>query len=130
MTVGTEKSRKMTVPERTRGESSPTALKAVAEKRELTHYIQGSGGRQEGSATLIKEKDQQGRGIEDEGQKKGSSAGTHGQRWEAWKTAGSCGVTESDSSSTDRSTFTVRVFGVTVGTCPQCCNGDTFRPPI
>ena len=23
--------------------------------------------------------------------KKGSSAGTHGQRWEAWKTVGSCG---------------------------------------
>ena len=22
---------------------------------------------------------------------KGSSVGTHGQRWEAWKTAGSCG---------------------------------------
>ena len=23
--------------------------------------------------------------------RKGSSVGTHGQRWEAWKTAGSCG---------------------------------------
>ena len=62
----------------------------MAEKRELNHYIEGSGGRQEGSATLIKEKEQRGRGIEDEGQI-GSSAGTHGQRWEAWKTAGSCG---------------------------------------
>ena len=43
MTIGTEKSRKMTVPERPRGESSPTAFKAAAEKRELTHCIQGSG---------------------------------------------------------------------------------------
>ena len=67
MTIGTEKLKKMTVPEQPRGESSPTALKAVAEKRELTHYIQGSGGRQEGSATLIKEKGKRGQGIEDEG---------------------------------------------------------------
>ena len=62
----------------------------MAKKRELNHYIKGSGERQEGSATLIKEKEQRGRGIEDEGHKKGSSAGTHGQRWEAWKTTGSC----------------------------------------
>ena len=46
----------------------------MAEKKELTHYIEGSGGRQEGSATLIKEKEQRGRGIEDEGQKQGSGA--------------------------------------------------------
>ena len=58
--------------------------------RELTHCIEGSGGRQVGSTTLIKEKEQRGRGIEDKGQT-GSSVGTHGQRWEAWKTAGSCG---------------------------------------
>ena len=57
MTIRTEKSKKMIVPERLRGESSPTALKAAAEKRELTHCIQGNGGRQEGSATLIKEKE-------------------------------------------------------------------------
>ena len=73
-----------------------------------------------------------GRGIEDEVQKgsdRGSGACTHDQRQEAWKTAESCGVTESGSSSTDRSTVTVRVW-VTVGTGPQCCNGETFRPPI
>ena len=47
--------------------------------------------------------------------RKGSSAGTHGQRREAWKTAGSCGVTESGSSSIDRSTVTIRVFGLLLG---------------
>ena len=67
MTIGTEKSKKMKVPERSRGESSPTALKAAVEKRDFTHCIQGSGERQKGSATLIKEKGQQGQGIEDEG---------------------------------------------------------------
>ena len=58
MTIRTEKSKKTTVPERLRRESSPTALKVATEKRELTHCIQGSGGRQEGSTTLIKEKGQ------------------------------------------------------------------------
>ena len=58
----------------------------MAEKRELTHCIEGSGGRQEGSKRsnepeALKTKDSQ-----------GSSVGTHGQHWEAWKTAGSCGV--------------------------------------
>ena len=47
--------------------------------------------------------------------RKGSGASTHGQRREAWKTAGSCGVMESDSSSTDRPTVTVRVFGLLLG---------------
>ena len=61
MTVGTEKSRKMTVPKRPRRESSTTALKAAAKTRGFNYPH------------------------------KGSSAGTHGQRWEAWKTAGSCG---------------------------------------
>ena len=56
MNIRTNKSNKMIVPQRSRGESSPTAFKAAAEKRELTHCIQGSGGRQEGLATLIKEK--------------------------------------------------------------------------
>ena len=37
---------------------------------------------------------------------------------------------ESGSSSTDRSTVIVRVFWVTVGRGPQCCNGETFGPPI
>ena len=84
MTIRTGKSKKTTVPQRSRGESSPTAFKAVAEKREFTHCIQGSGGRQEGSATLIKEKEQRGQGIEDEGQKGKRcpvpmvSAGKHG----------------------------------------------------
>ena len=61
----------------------------MAEKRELTHCIEGSGGRQEGSATLIKEKEQRGPGIEDEGQKRESvpipmvSAGKHGRLQEA-----------------------------------------------
>ena len=39
-----------------------------------------------------------GQGIKDKGQKgsdQGSGAHTHDQRWEAWKTAESCGVTES-----------------------------------
>ena len=39
----------------------------AAEKRELTHCIEGRGERQEGSVTLIKEKGQRGWGIEDEG---------------------------------------------------------------
>ena len=47
--------------------------------------------------------------------RKGSGASIHGQRREAWKTAGSCGVIESGSSSTDRSTVTVRVFGLLLG---------------
>ena len=74
-----------------------------------------------------------GRGIEDEGQKRsdrGNGAHTHDQRREAWKTPESYGVTESSSSSTDRSTFIVRVFGATVGIGPQCCNGKTFELPI
>ena len=38
-------------------------------------------------------------------------------------------MTKSNSSSIDRLTVTVRVW-VTVGTGPQCCNGETFGPPI
>ena len=68
MTIGIEKSKKTTVPQWPRGESSPIAFKEAAEKRELTHCIQGSDERQEGSATLIKEKEQRGQGIEDKGQ--------------------------------------------------------------
>ena len=45
----------------------------------------------------------------------GSDASTHGQCREAWKTAGSCGVMERGSSSTDRLTVTVRVFGLLLG---------------
>ena len=61
-----------------------------------------------------KGKGEMGRGIEDEGQKqsdRGSGAHTHDQRWEAWKTAESCGVMESGSSSTNRLNFIVRVLG-------------------
>ena len=64
------------------------------------------------------EKGATGRGIEDEGQKgsdRGSGACTHDQRREAWKTAESCGVTESGSLSTDRLIVTVRVFGLLLG---------------
>ena len=43
--------------------------------------------------------------------RKGSGVGTHGQRWEAWKTAESSGVTKSGSSSTDRSTVTSQGLG-------------------
>ena len=53
-----------------------------------------------------------------QGQNRGvtrSGAHTHDQRREAWKTAESCGVTESGSSSTDRPTVTVRVFGLLLG---------------
>ena len=59
-----------------------------------------------------------GRGIEYKGQKgsdRGSSAHTHDQRQEAWKTAEICGVTERDSLSTDRPTIIVRVFGLLLG---------------
>ena len=63
--------------------------------REITHYIEGSTGRQEGSATLIKEKEQRGRGIEDEGQEQEAMHSTHDQLREAWKTTESYGVTKS-----------------------------------
>ena len=62
--------------------------------------------------------------------RKGSGASNHGQRREAWKTAGSCGVTESSSSSTDRLTVIVRVFGLLLGQAHSVVNGETFRSPI
>ena len=43
MTVGIEKSRKMTVPERPRRESSTTALKAVAKIGGLSYPHKGKG---------------------------------------------------------------------------------------
>ena len=43
MTIGTEKSKKTIVLKQMRRESSSTAVKAAAEKRELTHCIQSSG---------------------------------------------------------------------------------------
>ena len=63
--------------------------------RKLTHCIEGSGGRQEGSATLIKEKEQRGRGIKDKGQEQEGVYSTHDQRREAWKTSEIYGVTNS-----------------------------------
>ena len=63
--------------------------------REFIHYIEGNDRRQEGSATLIKEKEQRGRGIEDEGQEQEAVHSTHDQCREAWKTVESCGVTKS-----------------------------------
>ena len=61
---------------------------------------------------------------------KGSNASTHGQRWEAWKTAESYGVTDSGYLKVQiRQLSLVRVW-VTLGTSPQCCNGETFRLPI
>ena len=68
----------------------------MAKKRELNHCIEGSGERQEGSMTLIKEKEQRGWSIEDKGQKSEAvQYSTHDQCREAWKTAESCGVTGS-----------------------------------
>ena len=55
---------------------------------------------------------------------------THDQRWEAWKTAEICGVMDSGYLKVQiRRLSLVRVW-VTVGTGPQCCNGETFGPPI
>ena len=55
---------------------------------------------------------------------------THDQRREAWKTTESCGVTDSGYFKVQiRRLSLVRVW-VTVGTGPQCCNGETFGPPI
>ena len=60
VTVGIEKSRKTTVPERPRRESSTTALKVATKTGGLNYPHKGKG------VTS--------RGIEDEGQKKGSGA--------------------------------------------------------
>ena len=55
---------------------------------------------------------------------------THDQRREAWKTAESCGVTDSGYLKVQiRRLSLVRVW-VTVGIGPQCCNGKTFGLPI
>ena len=57
----------------------------AAERRKLNHCIEGSGGRQEGSATLIKKKEKRGSSIEGEGQKEKQcivpmvSVGKHGR---------------------------------------------------
>ena len=55
---------------------------------------------------------------------------THDQRQEAWKTAESCGVMDSGYLKVQiRQLSLVRVW-VTIGTGPQCCNGETFGPTI
>ena len=88
----------------------------MTEKRELTHCIEGSGGRQEGSTTLIKKKEQRGSSIEDEGQKSEAVHSTHDQCREAWKTTESYGVTGSGylKDREDRLSL-VRVFGLLLG---------------
>ena len=55
MTVGTKKSRKMTIPKQPRRESSTTALKAAVKTVGLSYPHKGKGA--------------MGQGIEDEGQK-------------------------------------------------------------
>ena len=102
----------------------------MAEKKELTHCIEGSGGRQEGSTTLIKKKEQRGSSIEGEGQKREAVHSTHGQCREAWKTAESCGVTGSGYLKDREDRLSLLRVWVTVGTGPQCCNGTTFGLPI
>ena len=71
-----------------------------------------------------------GRGIEYKGQKgsnRRSGSHTHDQPREAWNTAESCDVTESDSSSTDRPTVTVRVFGLMLGKAHSVLTGQDLR---
>ena len=60
MTIGTEKSRKMTVPERPRRESSPTSFKAVVEDRraQIPSYRKRSN-----EAKVLKTKDRKGSGA-------------------------------------------------------------------
>ena len=61
MTIGTKKSRKMTVPERSRRESSTTALKAAAETRELSYLHLR---RRSDEAEVLKTKDRKGSGTQ------------------------------------------------------------------
>ena len=49
---------------------------------------------------------------------------------EAWKTAESCGMMESSYLKYKYGRLSLVRVWVTVGTCPQCCNGKTFRLPI
>ena len=55
---------------------------------------------------------------------------THGQHREAWNTAESCGVTKSGYLKYRYGRLSLIRVWVTVGTGPQCCNGETFGPPI
>ena len=55
---------------------------------------------------------------------------THDQRQEAWKIAESCGVTDSGYLKVQICRLSLVRIWVTVGTGPQCCNGETFGPPI
>ena len=81
MTIGAEKSKKTIVPKRPRGERSPTAFKAATKTGGLSYPHKG---KMSNEAEVLKTKD-----------RKGTAPSTHGQRREAWKTAESCGVTES-----------------------------------
>ena len=57
MTIGIEKSKKMTVPERLRRESSPTAFKAVVNTGRLRYPHKGKRGNE---AEVLKTKDKEG----------------------------------------------------------------------
>ena len=57
MFLAAEQSQKLWLPEQWSKDDDSTW---VVEKRELTHYIEGNGGRQEGSTTLVKGKEQRG----------------------------------------------------------------------
>ena len=60
MTIGAEKSKKMTVLERLRRESSPTAFKVVAKIGGLTYPHKGKRGNE---AEVLKTKDKKGSGA-------------------------------------------------------------------
>ena len=58
MTIGAEKSKKMTVPERPRRESSPTAFKAAVKIGGLSYPHKGKRGNE---AKVLKMKDREGK---------------------------------------------------------------------
>ena len=55
---------------------------------------------------------------------------THDQHWEAWNTAERCGVMDSGYLKVQIQRLSLVRVWVTVGTGPQCCNGETSGPPI
>ena len=82
MTIKADKSKKTIVPEQPRRESSPTAFKAATKTGGISYPHKG---KMSNEAEVLKMKD-----------RKGTAPSTHGQRREAWKTAESSGVMESD----------------------------------
>ena len=83
MTIGTDKSKKTTVPEQIRREISPTAFKEAVKTGGLSYPHKG---KRSNEAKVLKMKD-----------RKEAMPSTHDQRREAWNTAESCGVTKSGS---------------------------------